>query len=118
MPSGIYKRKPRAQWVKDKISKSLKGIKRKPFTKEHRAAISKSCKGKKMGCLNPRWNTGNLKHGPGYVFLRMPGHRLADSNGYVLEHRYIMEKHLNRPLSSKEVIHHKNGRYDDNRIKI
>lgn len=38
-------------------------------------------------------------------------------NGYILEHRRIMQDHLGRSLYEGENIHHKNGVRSDNRIE-
>lgn len=59
------------------------------------------------------WNAGK---GKGYVDRR--GYRWIRIGGKsVREHRYLMAKHLGRPLRLDEVVHHKNGNKADNRIE-
>lgn len=65
---------------------------------------------------NRGWKGGRSTHN-GYKTIRDPSHRLAYQNGYVPEHRLIMEKHLGRPLNKTEYIHHINGDKKDNRIE-
>jgi hypothetical protein len=57
----------------------------------------------------------------GYIIVRAIDDPLADamkkgSSDRVLEHRLVMARHLGRPLSSSESVHHKNGNREDNRI--
>jgi len=69
------------------------------------------------GKNNPAWKGGKRKTKGGYVEVRVPNHPNATQNGYIREHRLIMSEHLGRPLKSWEIVHHKNGIKDDNRIE-
>lgn len=64
---------------------------------------------------NPNWKGGRTIHG-GYVAIHKPDHPNAFPNGYVLEHRLVMEKYLGRYLNSNEHIHHKDGNKQNNDI--
>ena len=57
------------------------------------------------------------KHSGGYVLVYCPDHSAADRAGYVLEHRYVMEESIGRCLCENEIIHHRNGNKEDNRIE-
>jgi hypothetical protein len=64
---------------------------------------------------NPNWKGGRHVAPNGYVKVLAPDHRLADSKGYVYEHRLVAEKKLARALRSGEQVHHRNGDRTDNR---
>lgn len=83
---------------------------------------SESCYHKnrpRLGPNSPHWKGGRRKNGKGYISIRQPEHCMAPkgSNGYVLEHRFIMSNYLKRPLKNTEVVHHINGIKTDNRIE-
>jgi len=59
------------------------------------------------------WKTGLGK----YVLVYKPDHPYCSKQGYVKEHRLIMEKYLGRYLSRDDHIHHINGNKNDNRIE-
>lgn len=52
-----------------------------------------------------------------YNYVVVKEHPNATKNGYILEHRIIMENHLGRILNPNEVVHHINEDKKDNRIE-
>lgn len=69
------------------------------------------------GSKNYHWSGGKKKHSQGYILVYAPDHPCRDRNGFVLEHRLVMERHLGRILDESEVVHHKNGVKSDNRLE-
>ncbi len=53
----------------------------------------------------------------GYWFVKCSNHPNSNPKGYMLEHRLIMEKKIGRLLKNGEIVHHKNGKTNDNRIE-
>lgn len=62
--------------------------------------------GKARPDRNHFWRGGRSIDADGYVLLKRPDHPHATKNGYVREHRLVMEAHLGRYLSPSEVVDH------------
>lgn len=88
-----------------------KGMK---FSDEHRLKLSLAKKGKR----STYWKGGRYKHNKGYVYVLKPEHPYTNSDGYVFEHRLVMEKQIGRYLIPNiDDVHHINGVKDDNRLE-
>jgi DNA-binding CsgD family transcriptional regulator len=67
------------------------------------------------GEFNPAWRGGRYKDIHGYILVYQPGHHKQIGRHYVYEHVLIWEKVHNQPLPDGWIIHHLNGKKDDNR---
>lgn len=62
------------------------------------------------------WRGGRIITIGGYVAVKAPWRTSAKRDGYILEHRMVLEDAIGRPLRSDEVVHHINGDKRDNRL--
>ena len=63
------------------------------------------------------WKGGRLITDQGYIRIYKPNYQSSDKTGYIFEHRYVMEQSLERKLERWEMVHHKNGIKNDNRLE-
>jgi len=125
---GQFIKGQRPEWLRKNISKSLKGKPKSTAFKENlrkirtgcrlnkttREKIAKKLKGNKNSV---RAIDGKNKYkARGYVMVYSPNHPSVNKYPYVFEHRLMMEKKIGRPLERWEIVHHKNGIKDDNKI--
>lgn len=102
--------KQRQAWVN--IGRSGKG---KHLDLETRKAISSARKGKR---LRSDYDFGGheKQRNDGYVSVYVPDHPNANKDGYVMKHHLVMERHMGRYIPEGYVVHHKNGKRNDNEI--
>jgi hypothetical protein len=94
-----------------KIVSKTKGQKRSAETKARMSEAKKS----KYNGMN---GYGHTKvHNTGYILAYAPLHPFANSCGYVMLHRLLVERKIGRYLSQDEVVHHKNKIRNDNRLE-
>lgn len=106
-----------SQTMKGKMPKFIPDNIGRKHSAETKKKISKNRKGKYAGSDNCRWKGGKLRAKEGYIYILKRNHPFATKQGYILEHRFAMEKCLSRYLKPEEIVHHINGIVDDNRIE-
>jgi hypothetical protein len=93
------------------LSKSHIGIHISSKTKKKLSFIN-------TGSKHPQWKGGKIICKTwGYVFIKQPNHPFCNKQGYVREHRLVVEKQIGRYLFPKEKTHHL-GAKDDNRPQM
>ncbi|MCR4307676.1 MAG: HNH endonuclease [Candidatus Berkelbacteria bacterium] len=98
------------------ISEVMTGRKLSPA---HREKVIKtlSSYGDQTGEKNHRWKGGRTTSGGGYIWIKKLDHPNKNAQGYVPEHRLIIEKEIGRYLLPDEHIHHINENKQDNRLE-
>ena len=71
----------------------------------------------KSGERHPRWKGGRYSHMRGYIFVLSPNHPFKNIQGYVLEHRLVIEKSLGRFIEPHERVHHLDGNPSNNALE-
>lgn len=64
-----------------------------------------------------KWNGGKRTTAQGYIELKSPNHPHKNKQGYVPEHRLVVEKALGRFLETTEIIHHIDENPQNNKIE-
>lgn len=71
----------------------------------------------KRGKQTTNWQGDIQHHVVGYILEYTPKHPLSNHQGYMCQHRLIIEKYLNRYLKKKERVHHIDSNPANNNIK-
>jgi len=87
------------------------------LSEEHKEKIKKAHFGRFRREESSNWKGGKWKMRIGYICVLSREHPFCNKQGYVYEHRLIMEKCIGRYLKPKEVIHHINEKRYDNRVE-
>lgn len=78
--------------------------------KESFTGMCVSCsRSSRRGEDHPLWKGGSTITAQGYRKVKADDHPARDKDGYVFEHRLVMEDKIGRFLHRDETVHHKDG---------
>ncbi len=80
-----------------------------------KAGLKKKYPNGRFGKIAGHWKGGKRTF-KGYTMIYSPEHPV-NNQGYIFEHRLVVEKKLGRYLKSDEIVHHLNGIKTDNRYE-
>ena len=115
--------------TKEKMSKAKKGKHYPKMSEAHKRNNYGFQKGNKFGIKFQKGSLVGFEHRfkfkkdkkpilkCGYKLIYKPKHPYCEKNGYVREHRLVMEKKVKRYLLKSETVHHINSNKSDNRIE-
>lgn len=101
------------EWSKGKLFAPEKTLFKKGSISVFKGEKRENITGKNHG----KWKGGRYQRPDGYIMVLVPGHPYGKGNGYIREHRYVMEQKIGRYLKPTEVVHHLNEIKFDNRIE-
>ena len=84
--------------------------------KDNRAKLCQQCQTRLKPNNKGKGQKGWYLNSWGYIMIHLPMHPNSTCDGFVREHRVVMEEYLCRTLKREEHIHHKNGMKTDNRL--
>lgn len=102
-----FKEFPKYKKIQENAAKSRIGIKE-----------NKEIRNKRKQSRNRYTNLliGKIIKSKNYKLIYDPNHFTHEYGNYVAEHRYVIERLLNRPLKRNEHVHHINKNKHDNKI--
>lgn len=108
--SEAQKGKKLAPWLIEVIRNRETG---KVLSIETKRKISESHK--RGHYRSPHWNGGKRTgRSDKYIQIYKPDHPFSSKEGYVMEHRLVMEQKIGRYLTKEEIVHHVNKTRTDN----